>query len=112
MALREVSDVIDEYTGLSRKVLEWGLTTKRLVDRAKQPGFTAESWAPIEEMVAVDEFERVGNFKEVMNWNEYVEFLTKWAPTSEALALARSRAVSFSSLSSAQKKASRPCRGR
>lgn len=83
MVLKEVSDVIDDYTGLSRKVLEWGLTTKRLVDRAKRPGFTIESWAPIKEMVAVNEFERVGNFKEVMKWNEYVEFLTKWAPTSD-----------------------------
>ena len=83
MALREVSEVIGDYTGLSRKVLEWGLITKRLVDSAKQPGFSVESWAPIKDMVAVDEFERVGNFKEVMDWNEYVGFLTKWAPRSD-----------------------------
>lgn len=83
MVLREISDVIGDYTGLSRKVLEWGLITKRLVDEAKQPGFSVESWAPIKEMVAVDEFERVGNFKEVLRWDEYVAFLTKWAPKAD-----------------------------
>ena len=40
-------------------------------------------WAPLAELVAVDEFERVGNFKEVMDWSGYVEFLTNWAKSSE-----------------------------
>ena len=56
---------------------------RRLVDRAKQPGFSADSWAPLAELVAGDEFERVGNFKEVMNWQEYVGFLTSWAPSAD-----------------------------
>ncbi|TDC88537.1 hypothetical protein [Actinomadura sp. 7K507] len=83
MVLREISDVIDDYTGNSRAALEYGLTTKRIVDRAKQPGFSAESWAPLAALVAVDEFERVGNFKEVMTWNEYIGFLTTWAPSAQ-----------------------------
>ncbi|HSA48593.1 MAG TPA: hypothetical protein VLH10_00570 [Yinghuangia sp.] len=83
MALREIEEVIGDHTGLSRKVLEYGLITKRVVDTAKQPGFSAESWAPLAELVAVDEFERVGNFKEVMNWQGYVEFLTGWAASAE-----------------------------
>ena len=83
MALKEVSDVIGGYTGHSRTVLEYSLLMKRLVDEAKQPGFSAESWAPLAELLAVDEFERVGNFKEVMNWQDYVGFLTNWAVSSE-----------------------------
>jgi hypothetical protein len=83
MVLREVGEVAGGHTGLSRKVLEYSLLMKRLVDGAKQPGFSVESWAPLAELVAVDEFERVGNFKEVMNWREYVAFLTKWATSSE-----------------------------
>jgi hypothetical protein len=83
MALREVGEVVAGHTGLSRKVLEYSLIMKRLVDRAKQPGFSVESWAPLAELVAVDEFERVGNFKEVMNWHDYVQFLTKWAPSAD-----------------------------
>ena len=83
MALREISDVVGEHTGLSRAVLELGLVMKRLVERAKQPGFSVNSWAPLAELVAVDEFDRVGPFKEVMNWDEYVAFLTNWATSSD-----------------------------
>jgi len=83
VALKEISDVIGGYTGHSRKVLEYSLLMKRLVDEAKQPGFSAASWAPLAELLAVDEFERVGNFKEVMNWQDYVGFLTNWAVSSE-----------------------------
>lgn len=82
-ASREVGEVVGGYAGPSRKVLEYCLIVKRLVDSAKQPGFSAESWAPLAELVAVDEFERVGNFKEVMNWQQYVEFLTKWAVSAD-----------------------------
>ncbi|MBF0660429.1 hypothetical protein [Rhodococcus sp. (in: high G+C Gram-positive bacteria)] len=83
MQLREIADVVDEYTGRSRAVLEYGMVTKSLVDRAKQPGFTADSWSPLAELVATDEFVRVGNFKEVMNWSEYVDFLTNWASSAQ-----------------------------
>lgn len=83
MPLQEISDAAGGYSGLSRTVLEYSLLMKQLVDRAKQPGFTADSWAPLAKFVATDEFERVGNFKEVMNWNQYVAFLTGWATTSD-----------------------------
>lgn len=81
--LRDISDVIDDYTGRSRMVLEYGLTTKRLVDEAKKPGFSVDSWGPLAALVATDEFERVGAFKEVMDWHAYVDFLTNWATSSE-----------------------------
>jgi hypothetical protein len=81
--LREIDEVLEEHSGLSRRVLEYSVTMKRLVDAAKQPGFSQESWAPLAAMVAVDDFERVGNFKEVMTWPEYVGFLTGWATAAE-----------------------------
>lgn len=83
MALHDVGGIIDDYSGRRRTVLDYCVTTKHLVDEAKKPGFTAESWAPLAELVAVDEFERVGAFKEVMKWPDYVEFLTNWATSSE-----------------------------
>ena len=83
MLLKKVSDVVGSHTGLARKVLEYGLLMKRLVDEAKRPGFSESSWAPLAELVAVDEFERVGNFLEVMRWPAYVAFLTKWATSSD-----------------------------
>ena len=81
--LTDVADVIDDYAGRSRTVLDYAMVTKRLVDEAKRPGFSAGSWAPLAELVAVDEFTRVGPFKEVMNWDDYVAFLTNWAASSE-----------------------------
>src|SRR5215510_3352788 len=83
MAMQDVNDIVDDYSGRSRTVLEYCVTTKRLVDEAKRPGFSVDSWAPLAELVAVGDFERVGPFKEVMKWPEYVDFLTNWATSSE-----------------------------
>ena len=80
--LRDVRDVIEHTSGLSRTVLDYSLIMKDLVDAAKRPGFSADSWAPLAALIDVDDFERVGNFKEVMTWPDYVGFLTNWAPTS------------------------------
>ena len=80
---RNVEDVVGQYQGHARTVLDYCLKMKQLVDLAKQPGFSVHSWAPLAEHVAVAEFERVGNFKEVMNWQAYVGFLTQWAMSSE-----------------------------
>lgn len=83
MTLQDVGDVIGDYSGRPRTVLEYSMTLKRLVDEAKKPGFTAGSWGPLAELVDIDGFERVGAFKEVMKWPDYVDFLTSWAMTSE-----------------------------
>lgn len=81
--MKHVSEVVDSYTGRSRMAVQYAVTTKQLVDAAKQPGFGAEGWAPLAELIAVDEFERVGNFKETMTWDQYTDFLTNWATASE-----------------------------
>ncbi|MDF3335974.1 hypothetical protein P3H80_00990 [Mycolicibacterium septicum] len=81
--MKNVSEVVDDYSGRSRAAVQYAVTTKQLVDAAKQPGFGVEGWAPLADLVAADEFERVGNFKEVMNWEQYTGFLTNWATASE-----------------------------
>ena len=48
---------------------------KRLVPTIKAD----EDWAPLESLVAVDEFERVGTRREVQGWREYKQLLTGWA---------------------------------
>lgn len=83
MELRDVDDIINDYSGLSRKVLDYSRITGRLVGEAKKPGFTVDSWAPLRELIDTGNFVRVGNFKEVMNWDEYVGFLTNWASNSD-----------------------------
>lgn len=81
--LRDLDAVIDGYSGLARKALDYAQITGRLVGKAKQPGFTVADWAPLAELVDTARFERIGNFKEVMTWDEYVGFLTGWATTSD-----------------------------
>ena len=49
---------------------------KGTVAKTKEPGFIPEEWPPLAVLVAVEEFERVGCWLEVMNWSEY-GFLTK-----------------------------------
>jgi hypothetical protein len=68
---------------LSRIVLEYSMAMKQLVDAAKQPGFTVDSWGPLAEHVATDAFVRVGAFKEVVDWKQYVAILTQWAVGAE-----------------------------
>ena len=65
---------------LTRKVLGFEQTMKKLVPTIKAPA----DWAPLAEIVAVDEFERVGCFLEVQNWQQYTEMLTKWASATDS----------------------------
>ena len=67
---------------LAQQVLDFEATVKRLVKAAKDPGFTAADWAPLAEFVATGEFERIGTWMEVMNWQQYTEFMTQWARSS------------------------------
>lgn len=81
--LVDLESVIGDYTGLSRKVMDYSLEMKRMVDKGKQPGFSEADWATLAGFLDTERFERVGNFKEVMRWDEYVGFLTGWVRTSE-----------------------------
>ena len=78
-----LDEILATATGRSRIVLEYSRITKRLVEAAKNPDFTSADWAPLAELIDVDNFVRVGPFKEVMDWTSYVEFLTNWAKSSE-----------------------------
>lgn len=68
---------MDEHGVLARKVLEYQDVMERLVPTIKSD----EDWAPLESLVAVDEFERVGTRREVQDWREYKQPLTQWAGT-------------------------------
>lgn len=83
MKLKDLTDVIASYSGLARTALDYTQTTKNLVDAAKHPDFASARWADLASLVDTAAFERVGNFKEVMGWDEYVGFLDGWARTSE-----------------------------
>jgi hypothetical protein len=65
---------------LTRKVLGYDETMKRLVAESEKP----TDWSALIEYVAVDDFERVGTFLEVQNWDQYTEMLTRWASATES----------------------------
>ncbi|TMK87258.1 MAG: hypothetical protein E6G57_11010 [Actinobacteria bacterium] len=60
---------------LTATVLEFTRTMEGLVADGQTPG----DWAPLAEFVAVDDFERVGTFREVQDWKQYTGMLTGWA---------------------------------
>ena len=83
MQMYDVASVINNYSGKSRKVLDYSQVMKHMVEEAKKPGFSADSWGQLEDLIDTARFERVGNFKEVMNWQQYIDFLCQWAQHSE-----------------------------
>ena len=72
----------EAYTGLSRKVLQYSENFLRLVEKIKRPGFSDADWAPLEELVDVKNFRRLGVFlterAEVSNWQQYKQLLTQY----------------------------------
>jgi hypothetical protein len=65
---------------LTRRVLEYDEAMRRLVPDSEDPA----DFAPLAEFVATDEFERVGTFLEVQDWQQYTEMLTKWASATDS----------------------------
>lgn len=63
---------------LSRLALEYSFVMRDLVDKSKTPSFDETGWAPLAELVAVEEFERIGCFRERINWAQYDVLLTMW----------------------------------
>lgn len=76
MIVTTATATADELGPLSRVVVEY---CEMIESRAMAAGSSAADWEPLTKLVAVDEFERVGAYQEVMTWNEYVKFLTQWA---------------------------------
>jgi hypothetical protein len=68
---------------LSQIALEYAAIYGQVVPLAREPGFGEDAWAPLERLIAVDEFERVGLQKEVMDWPAYRRALTAFARSGE-----------------------------
>jgi len=69
------------FTGLARKVIEYGETFEALVAKARQ-GLTDADWQEIERLVDVGNFERVGRFlteqTETIDWPTYKSIITQF----------------------------------
>jgi hypothetical protein len=79
---------------LTQKVLEYDQTMKRLVAEVEDP----VDWALLTAFVTVEDFERVGTFLEVQNWNQYTEMLTRWASATESFETSVRRISEFGAL--------------
>jgi hypothetical protein len=64
---------------LSERVLEYSAIIERAVRSTKEPGSGEADWTPLAELVATDEFQRVGIWLEQMDWPAYVDFLNQFA---------------------------------
>lgn len=74
-----VGSGVEDAGPLTRKVLAYDQTIRTLLPTVETPA----DWAPLAEHVAVDEFERIGTFLEVQDWQQYTEMLTGWASASD-----------------------------
>ncbi len=79
MIITTASATTDQPGPLTRIVLDY---CEKIAARATASGSSAADWEPLREIIAVDEFQRVGAYLEVMSWSEYVDFLTEWAGTT------------------------------
>jgi hypothetical protein len=73
----------DQFKGLSRKVLQYSERFPQLIAKMKAPGFSDADWAPLEELVDTENFERFGVFltatSEVIDWKTYKRYIAQYA---------------------------------
>ena len=71
-----------EYDGLTRQVLLYSDAFNAIVETAKERELAAEDWAPLEALVDVEDFERMGVFlgdeAEVIDWETYKHYITQY----------------------------------
>ena len=77
-----ISEAAQRFSGLSRKAFEYGMCQMRIAERSRRADYSEDEWDALDEFVDKDKFERVGNFKEVMSYDDMKAFLKKWCLTS------------------------------
>lgn len=77
----DIAEAAQRYTGNARTAMDYGLFQKVIMDRSKQAAdYSPDEWLGLRQFVSED-FQRIGNFKEVMTFDDMVGFLQAWAPT-------------------------------
>jgi len=75
-----------EFTGLTRKVIEYSEAFSQLVEKAKLEPLEDADWAPIEQLVDVGNYVRMGVFlgpqAEVIDWAKYKFYISQYAAGS------------------------------
>lgn len=77
----DIDSAAVRYSGLARRAIDYGRFQKKLMDRSRQAAdYSPDEWLGLKDFVS-DGFQRIGNFKEVMNIDDMIRFLQAWAPT-------------------------------
>lgn len=75
-----------EFTGLTRKVIEYSEAFARVVQKAKDGPLVDADWETIERLVDVNRFERMGAFlgpdAEIITWPKYKFYVSQYAANS------------------------------
>lgn len=73
----------ESFEGLSRKVIQYCAAFAQVVDLSKTRTLTEADWAPLEQIVDVNAYERVGVFlgprAEVIGWETYKLYIARYA---------------------------------
>ena len=56
---------------------------KRLVAKGRQGGVILRDFSPLADLLAVEEFERVGPFHDALDWPAYIQLLSQWVNHSQ-----------------------------
>jgi hypothetical protein len=72
----------ENYSGLSRKVLQYADRFSQLVEKLKTRSLTEADWAAMEELVDVENFRRwgvfLGDLMEQSTWQEYKAIINQY----------------------------------
>jgi hypothetical protein len=71
-----------DHGPLTRIVIEFIEAMENAVNRPKSPAVTAEAWEPLAKLVDKENFSRIGNYGEEVDWNEYLRLLVWWSNSS------------------------------
>jgi len=73
----------NDYSGLSRSVLQYSEAFTALVDKSKSGPLTDADWGVIERLVDIGSFQREGVFltprAEVIGWEKYKSYISQYA---------------------------------
>jgi hypothetical protein len=77
----------ESYKGLSRKVLQYSEHFLRIVNKIKGSTISDADWAPMEELIDLKNYRRMGVFEgeraEFSTWQEYRKIIEKYGGLTE-----------------------------
>jgi hypothetical protein len=74
----------ENYQGLSRKVLQYSENFIRISDKVKQHKLTDADWAPMEQLIDIESWRRLGVFTntskaEILDWQQYKKAVARYS---------------------------------